>query len=221
MGKAIESIALKRGHTIVCKIDKNTEGEISYADLAINFSTPTSALQNIEAAIKMNIPVVSGTTGWSNDLKYIEKIARKNKVGFLHSSNFSLGMNLFFQLNKSLSKIMNTHNYSTELIEAHHFKKIDSPSGTAISLANDIISNSSYKEWSSSDAKKDVLRIKSIRKEDIPGTHSIFYSSEFDEISIKHMSFSRSGFALGAIIAAEWLKGKNGIFSMSDVLKIK
>jgi len=221
MGRAVESIAIKRGHTIVSKIDLIKNNDISNADVAVNFSTPTSAFQNIKEAFNNKISVVSGTTGWLSDLEKIEKLAIQKNVVFLYSSNFSIGVNLFFQLNKSLSKIMRSYNYSTELSEIHHSSKIDSPSGTAIYLAKDIISNSNYKEWSTENDKKEVLKIKSFREGDSSGIHNVSYNSEFDKISIKHESHSRVGYALGAVIAAEWINGKNGVFSMSDVLNIK
>jgi 4-hydroxy-tetrahydrodipicolinate reductase len=219
MGKAIESVAMERGHTIVCKIDSKKEGDIKNADIAINFSIPSSAFNNIKEAINNKIPVVSGTTGWLKDLKNIEQLALQNKVGFLYSSNFSVGVNLFFQLNKFLAKLMKSLNYSIELNEIHHAQKIDSPSGTAISLANDIISNSNYKNWSLDQGNKETLKIKSSREGDFHGMHNIEYNSEFDKITINHESYSRTSYALGAVIAAEWLHGKIGVYSMSDVLK--
>lgn len=220
MGKVIESTAINRGHTIISIIDSKKEGEIKSADIAIDFSTPNSAFQNIEKAFNNKVSVVSGTTGWLKNLDKIEKLAIKKNVGFIYSSNFSLGVNLFFQLNKSLSKLMTSYNYSIELSEKHHAKKIDSPSGTSISLANEIISNSRYEKWGLNSKNKKVLEIKSSRNGHFPGTHNVSYKSEFDKISIEHESYSRSGYALGAVIAAEWLYGKNGVYSMSDVLNI-
>lgn len=221
MGKAIESIAIKRGHTIVSKFDLKKEGEIDNADVAINFSTPSTAFQNIKEAFNSKIPVVSGTTGWLKDLDKIEKLAIQEKVGFLYSSNFSIGVNLFFQLNKTLSKLMNSYGYSVKIEEVHHSNKVDMPSGTAISLAEDIISKSNYKQWSLKDDGKEILKIKSSRKADTTGIHTVSYNSEFDKISIKHQSHSRVGYATGALMAAEWLNGKNGVFSMSDIFNVK
>jgi 4-hydroxy-tetrahydrodipicolinate reductase len=221
MGKVIESTAIKRGHTIVSIIDSIKVGEIKSADIAIDFSTPNSAFQNIEKALKNKVSVVSGTTGWLKDLNKLEKLAIKENVGFIYSSNFSLGVNLFFQLNKSLSKLMTSHNYSVELSEKHHAKKVDSPSGTSISLANEIILNSKYEKWKLDSGNKELLNIKSSRTGHFPGIHNVSYKSEFDKISIEHESYSRAGYAIGAVIAAEWLCGKNGVFSMSDVLNIK
>ena len=224
MGKAIEKIALKRNHEIIFLLDKNIKkGELSDADLAINFSIPDSAYDNIMMALKLKIPVVSGTTGW---LKYYDKIKRfceERNLSFLYSSNFSIGVNLFFKLNSYLAKLMNNNKeYIVKIDETHHINKIDKPSGTAISLAEDIISNSDYNNWKLNDVNnnnKDIL-IDSIRKDEIPGTHNIKYTSKIDEIKISHIANSREGFAFGAIIAAEWLINKKGVFSMKDVLDI-
>ena len=221
MGKAIESIAIERGHEIVAKLDLKNKGNFKDADMAINFCTPSTAYKNIKEALNNNIPVVSGTTGWLKDFKEIEKLAIQEKVGFLYSSNFSIGVNLFFQLNKSLAKLLKSHKYSVELYEKHHSNKADSPSGTSISLANDIISNSNYKNWSLKENGEKILKIKSIRQGDCTGIHNIIYNSKFDKISISHESNSRDGYAIGSVIAAEWLRGKIGVFSMLDVLKTK
>ncbi len=219
MGKSIETVAMQRNHTIVCRIDSKNEGDLKNADMVINFSVPSSAFNNIKEAINNKIPVVSGTTGWLKDFKNIEQLAIQNKVGFLYSSNFSIGVNLFFQLNKSLAKLMKSHNYSIKLNEIYHARKIDSPSGTAISLANDIISNSNYKNWSLNQGDKETLKIKSSRKGTFHGMHTVAYNSEYDKIIISHESYSRTSYAIGAVIAAEWLHGKIGVYSMSDVLK--
>ena len=222
MGKEIESIAVKRNHTIVSKVDKNfSEGEINSADIAINFSDPFAAVSNISMALNLCIPVVSGTTGWLKDYSIIKSLSKKNNVGFLYSSNFSIGVNFFFELNKSLTKLMKGHeNYSVELNEEHHNKKVDSPSGTAISLANDIISNSRYKKWSLNSNEKDSLIINSIRNGNTIGIHDVYFKSSLDQIKISHESFSRSSYAIGALIASEWLMGKKGMYTMSDVLNI-
>ena len=222
MGKEIELVASSRNHTIVSKIDKNfKEGDINLADIAIDFSSPDAALSNIIMALNINIPVVSGTTGWLKDFNMVESASKKNNVGFLYSSNFSIGVNIFLELNRSLAKLLEKHNeYSIELNETHHDQKIDTPSGTAISIAEDIISNSRYKKWSLNVNEKNSLHINSIRKGNIIGIHEVNYKSSGDQIKISHESFSRSNYAIGALIASEWLIGKKGIYSMSDVLNI-
>ena len=222
MGKEIELVASSRNHTIVSKIDKNfKEGDLNLADIAIDFSSPDAALSNIIMALNINIPVVSGTTGWLKDLNIVESASKKNNVGFLYSSNFSIGVNIFLELNRSLAKILERHNeYSIELNEIHHDQKIDTPSGTAISMADDIISNSRYEKWSLNVNEKNSLHINSIRKGNIIGIHEVNYKSSGDQIKISHESFSRSNYAIGALIASEWLIGKRGIYSMSDVLNI-
>jgi len=222
MGKEIELVASSRNHTIVSKIDKNfKEGDLNLADIAIDFSSPDAALSNIIMALNINIPVVSGTTGWLKDFNMVESASKKNNVGFLYSSNFSIGVNIFLELNRSLAKLLEKHNeYSIELNETHHDQKIDTPSGTAISIAEDIISNSRYKKWSLNVNEKNSLHINSIRKGNIIGIHEVNYKSSGDQIKISHESFSRSNYAIGALIASEWLIGKKGIYSMSDVLNI-
>ncbi|MBL30568.1 MAG: 4-hydroxy-tetrahydrodipicolinate reductase [Flavobacteriaceae bacterium] len=222
MGKEIELVASSRNHTIVSKIDKNfKEGDLNLADIAIDFSSPDAALSNIIMALNINIPVVSGTTGWLKDFNMVESASKKNNVGFLYSSNFSIAVNIFLELNRSLAKLLEKHNeYSIELNETHHDQKIDAPSGTAISIANDIISNSRYEKWSLNVNEKNSLHINSIRKGNIIGIHEVNYKSSGDQIKISHESFSRSNYAIGALIASEWLIGKKGIYSMSDVLNI-
>ena len=224
MGKAIEKIALKRKHEIILLLDKNIrKGKLSNADVAINFSIPDSAYNNIMMALELKIPVVSGTTGWLKSYDRIKKYCFENNLSFLYSSNFSIGVNLFFKINQNLAKLMNNYKeYIVEIEETHHIKKLDKPSGTAISIAEDIISNSNYNNWKLNEvnnSNSDIL-INSIRKDDIPGTHKIKYSSEIDEIIISHIANSREGFAFGAIIAAEWLINKKGVFNMNDVLDI-
>ena len=224
MGKAIEKIALKRNHEIIFLLDKTIKkGKLSDADLAINFSIPDSAYDNIMMALKLKIPVVSGTTGWLKSYDKIKRFCEERKLSFLYSSNFSIGVNLFFKLNSYLANLMNNNKeYIVKIDETHHINKIDKPSGTAISLAEDIISNSDYNNWKLNNVNhnnKDIL-IDSIRKDEIPGTHNIKYISKIDEIKISHIANSREGFAFGAIIAAEWLINKKGVFSMKDVLDI-
>lgn len=224
MGKAIEQIANERGHTIVAKIDKNeNQGKLSEAEVAINFSIPDAAVANIKAAMEKQIPVVCGTTGWLEQLKEVEDFCLQNKTAFLYASNFSVGVNLFFKLNEVLAKLMHPHkNYSAAMKEIHHIHKLDAPSGTAITLAEGIFDQSKYTDWSIDDTKGDItLPIAVERTGEVPGTHSIEYKSSVDSISIQHEAYSRQGFALGAVIAAEWIQDKKGVFTMNDVLDIK
>lgn len=224
MGKAIEQIANERGHTIVAKIDKNeNQGKLSEAEVAINFSIPDAAVANIKAAMEKQIPVVCGTTGWLEQLKEVEDFCLQNKTAFLYASNFSVGVNLFFKLNEVLAKLMHPHkNYSAAMKEIHHIHKLDAPSGTAITLAEGIFDQSKYTDWSIDDTKGDsTLPIAVERTGEVSGTHSIEYKSSVDSISIQHEAHSRQGFALGAVIAAEWIQDKKGVFTMNDVLDIK
>ena len=220
MGKEIEKISLAKGHEIIFKIDKDSNiKNISGADVAINFCTPETALQNIELGLKSSIPVVSGTTGWLSDLNKIQVLSKKLNISFLYSSNFSLGVNLFFDLNKKLAEIMKKHDqYDLNIEETHHIQKVDKPSGTAITLAEGIIEKGKYNNWSMDNEKKSIP-IESKRIDKVPGTHMVNYSSELDSIEIKHIAKNRTGFALGAVIAAEWIVDKRGIFEMSDVIK--
>lgn len=223
MGKMINSYAKKRKHKISFILDRDYEkGSLTEADVAINFSVPESAVSNIKLALENNIPVVCGTTGWLNRISEIEKFCIKNNSAFLYASNFSIGVNIFFKVSKYLAKLMspNTTDYSASIEEIHHAEKLDSPSGTAISLAEDIINSTIYEKWELGRDNKKSLKIESIREGDNPGTHSVNYVSQLDEISIKHKAYKRDGFALGAVIAAEWLIDKKGIFNMNDVLKI-
>lgn len=223
MGKAIEEIAKERGHEVVLKIDKDTKDyDITKADVAIEFSTPDSAFENIKASLQKKIPVVAGTTGWLKRYDEACEICLVNQTGFLYASNFSVGVNIFFKLNNYLSKIMNTQkDYAIDLTEIHHTQKLDAPSGTAITLAEQIIANTSKEAWflQGETPKDNAVPIKAIREADVPGTHIITYTSGIDEIQIKHAAFSRKGFALGAVIAAEWILGKQGVFGMGDVLE--
>ena len=218
MGKAIEKIAVERGHTIVAKIDKNNENESYLADVAINFSVPSAAYKNIGDALKRGIPVICGTTGWLDQLGQIESLCREQDGAFIYSSNFSLGVNLFFELNKKLAIMMAKHShYDVSIEEMHHKKKIDKPSGTAITLAEGA---SSDQKWHLKEDKGEGIPIIAIRKDDVPGTHTVTHRSEIDEISITHTTHNRHGFALGAVVAAEWILGKKGIYKMQDVLKL-
>lgn len=224
MGKVIEKIAIERGHEIVLKIE---QGDASYnlkiSDVAIDFSTPTAAVSNITEAINCQIPVVCGTTGWLEAFESIKSLCHTKNGAFLYASNFSLGMNLFFELNRKLAQVMKPYGeYSMGIEEIHHTQKQDAPSGTAITLAEDAIKESEYTGWSlgkSLDPKQ--IGIEAKRIENIPGTHKVSYDSKIDSIEIKHIAKNREGFGLGAVIAAEWLFGKTGVFSMKDVLNIK
>jgi len=222
MGKMIEKIAIQRNHTIVAKIDIDTK-EIDYSamDLAIDFSSPEAAFINIKGCLEHNIPVISGTTGWLNDYENIISYCKQKSGAFIYASNFSLGVNLFFQLNSYLAQMMsNLPEYKVFIEETHHLQKLDAPSGTAISLAEDIIDNSAYEGWLLEKSQDQNIPIISKRIADEYGTHIVTYENAVDEIVIKHKAHNREGFALGAIVAAEWLKGKKGVFSMKDVLNL-
>jgi len=221
MGKAIEKVAIDRGHLIIFKTNNCDLNLIKDVDVTIEFSTPESAFTNIKNCIDSNVPVVSGTTGWLEDLDDIKKLCDKKNGSFLYASNFSLGANLFFELNKKLAHLMSDKNqYKTSIDETHHIHKLDRPSGTAITLADDIISNSRYKNWELDSNSKDKININSSREKEVNGVHKVVYSSENDIISIKHEALNRNGFALGAVISAEWLVNKKGCFSISDMLII-
>ena len=222
MGKEIEKIALQRGHEIVLrKTEDNDYSGLEYADVAIDFSIPTAATENISTCFNHNIPVVSGTTGWLEHYNDMTALCQEKNGAFLYGSNFSVGVNLFFELNSYLAKLMaNIKEYNVSMEEIHHTQKLDAPSGTAISLAQGIIAETDYKQWTMDNANDKEIYIDAKRIEDVPGTHSVFYKSTVDEIEIKHTAFSRQGFALGAVIAAEWILGKKGIFTMKDVLNL-
>ena len=219
MGQAIEKIAIDRGHTIVAKIDKDNPDEAYEADVAINFSVPMAAYENITSAIDKKIPVVCGTTGWLDRLDEVEALCQQNEGAFLYASNFSLGVNLFFELNIKLADMMQKQPlYTASIEEIHHTQKLDKPSGTAITLAEGIPSAGNV--WHLIEDNGEGVPITSIRKDEVPGTHTVTHRSEIDEISITHTAHNRTGFALGAIIAAEWIQNKKGIFSMRDVLQL-
>ena len=223
MGKEIEKIAISRGHSIVIKKDIHTTNcDISLADIAIDFSIPSAAFDNISNCLNNNVPVISGTTGWLEKYNEIVSLCKKKNGAFIYASNFSLGVNIFFELNNQLAKMMNAlEDYHISIEEIHHTKKLDAPSGTAITLAEGIIKNSSKKSWElDGKTSKEVIPISAKRIPDVPGTHTVSYNSEVDTIAIKHTAHSRKGFALGAVIAAEWLLHKKGVFSMKDVLNI-
>lgn len=224
MGKVIERIALERGHTIVLKKSSSTTFEgLQNADVAIDFSIPDCAVENISECLNNGIPVISGTTGWLEHYDKMVALCNEKQGAFIYGSNFSLGVNLFFELNDYLAKMMSKFKqYDVSMEEIHHIQKLDKPSGTAISLANGIIKNTETKNnWSIENPKSDAVYIDVKRIENVPGTHSIFYKSDVDTIEIKHTAHNRDGFALGSVIAAEWLIGKKGVFTMKDVLELK
>lgn len=221
MGKTIERIAIDRGHNIVAKIDIDTTAyDLGGADVAIDFSVPTEAFNNINKCFKKGIPIISGTTGWLQNYNKAIEHCKKYNGAFIYASNYSLGVNLFFELNNQLAKMMrNFNDYNISIEETHHTQKLDAPSGTAITLAEGIIANSDKENWilDVTDSEK-TIPIVAKRIENVPGTHIVNYSSAVDEIEIKHTAKNRDGFALGAIIAAEWIKDKKGVFTMKDVL---
>ena len=220
MGKVIERIALERGHEIVLKKDQNNTFEgLSIADVAIDFSVPDSAVANISECLNNGIPVISGTTGWLADYPKMVQLCEEKNGSFIYASNFSLGVNVFFELNEYLAKMMtNLKQYNVSMEEIHHTQKLDAPSGTAITLAEGVIKHTDYANWTLETPISNEIHIEAKRIENVPGTHSIFYDSEVDQIEIKHTAHSREGFALGAVVAAEWLVGKKGVFTMKDVL---
>lgn len=223
MGKVIERIALERGHEIVLKkTATSTFDELEKADVAIDFSVPDAAVENISHCLENGIPVVSGTTGWLENYHQMVQLCQEKNAAFIYGSNFSLGVNLFFELNDYLAKMMSKFNqYNVSMEEIHHTQKLDKPSGTAISLANSIINHTDRNNWSIENPKSDDLFIDVKREDNVPGTHSIFYQSDVDTIEIKHTAHNRDGFAFGAVIAAEWIVGKKGVFTMKDVLDLK
>lgn len=222
MGQVIEKIALERGHLIVLrKSIEDSFGGLEKADVAIDFSAPDAAVENISAALNLKIPVISGTTGWLSEYENMVQLCKEKKTAFISSSNFSLGVNIFFEINDYLAKIMSKFDsYKVEIEEIHHIQKLDAPSGTAISLANGIIINSNYKNWTLENPKSNDILINAKRIENVPGTHTVSYNSNIDLIEIKHLAHNREGFALGAVLAAEWILGKQGVFTMKDVLNI-
>ena len=234
MGQIIEKFALERGHEIILKISIDniedlTRDNLKKADVAIDFSTPDSVQNNIYSCFDAGVPIVVGTTGWYGKLQQIKDECNSSNNTLLYGSNFSIGVNLFFKLNQTLAKLMNNYPaYEVQVEEIHHTQKLDAPSGTAITIAEGIVDNLDRKsEWLNEVvgtdvelfAKPDQLLIESHRIENIPGTHTVIYSSEVDDIEIKHTAHSRAGFALGAVVAAEWLKDKKGFFSITDIFE--
>lgn len=228
MGHAIEKISLERGHQIVCTVDIANASDIESeafrsADVAIEFTTPATAFSNCTKALAQCVKVVSGSTGWTEHLPQIKSMVETSGGGFFYTSNYSIGVNVLFAVNKYLAKIMDGFGqYDVAMREIHHIHKLDHPSGTAITLADGIISNMSRKSTWSEDASApaDALKITSERTGEVPGTHIIEYTSSVDKITISHEAFSREGFALGAVVAAEWLKDRSGFFGMNDMLDL-
>lgn len=234
MGKIIEKIAHDRKHEIVLKIDNNnlddlTTENLQKADVAIEFSTPATVLGNIESCFKAGVPIVVGTTGWHHEMAQIKEQCEYHKASFIYATNFSVGVNVFFHVNKILAKLMNNYPYyDVQVEEIHHTQKLDSPSGTAITIAEGILENlDAKKDWKNvliSDDKPDEevvaaneLLIESLRIENVPGTHTVIYDSEIDTIEFKHTAHNRNGFALGAVLAAEWVQDKKGLYSVEDM----
>ena len=224
MGKAIEAIALDKGHEVVLKTTSETEfsvDQLKEADVAIEFSRPEAAYENVMKCLESKVPVVIGTTGWYEQFGDVEDACRSLGGSLFHATNFSIGVNIFFRVNRTLAKLMNDYpDYDVAMEEIHHTEKLDSPSGTAITLAQGIISEVDRKEkWSENDsAQAEEVGIVAKREPDVPGTHHINWSSKIDSIEIKHTAHDRTGFASGSLLAAEWLIGKSGIYSMDDLL---
>lgn len=224
MGKVIERIALDRGHTIAGRITSSNRNDLNRvdADVAIEFSRPEAAYENVRYCIESNIPVACGTTGWLDRKPELEKLTRDCNATFFYASNFSIGVNVFFKLNEYLAKMMTLQpGYKIHIDEIHHTEKKDAPSGTAISLANGIMKHLKHlKKWVNRDSdNSEELPISSFRIDQVPGTHLVKYASATDDIEIRHIAHSREGFALGAVEVAEWLPGKKGVLSMEDFLK--
>ena len=232
MGKAIEEIAIERGHEVVLKVtsqSQNWEKSLEHTDVAIEFTRPDSAVHNITTLINTGIPTVTGTTGWYDRYAEIEQLIQQNNGSFLAATNFSIGVNLFFAINTYVAKLMNTQpEYDVSMEEIHHLQKLDAPSGTAITLAEQIIAqidgknnwNCIENENSEIATNNETLPIYAFREDGVPGTHTINYTSDIDTITLTHTAHNRRGFALGAVLAAEHVAHKKGIFTMNDVLNI-
>lgn len=222
MGKTIEKLALEKGHSVVfISTSNSSEGNIEDAEVAIEFSTPEAAFHNISKALKVGIPVVSGTTGWLVSYREIVKLCEDRNGSFIYASNFSVGVNLFFSINDYAAKLMSKwKDYDVSVEEIHHTEKKDAPSGTAITIAEGILQYSEKKDWQLDDEGKDHLKITAKREANVKGTHIVEYESSIDTISLSHEAHSRDGFASGAILAAEFLKDRKGIFTMKQVLGI-
>ncbi len=229
MGRAVEKMALSRQHVIKCRIDSeadwlSSQDILKQCDIAIEFSLPETAPGNIRRCLELGIPVVSGTTGWDHELESLVRLCEEKNGCLLHASNFSIGVNFFFEMNRQLARMLSgMKGYSPRIVESHHKHKLDAPSGTAISLARDIIEHrEELNKWAREGKEKEAgsLPIKSYRMEDVIGTHVVVYDSEIDSIEIKHTSHDRRGFAEGALLAAEWVHDKQGVFTMKDFLNI-
>lgn len=228
MGQMIEGIALQRGHEVVLKInienlDDFTQANLSKADVAIEFTGPDSAFENVKGCLDYGVPVVSGSTGWNQKLEEAKQLCIEKGGSFLHASNFSVGVNIFFQVNKFLAKLMaRQHDYDVSLKEIHHTQKKDSPSGTAVTLAEGVLENIGRKNsWVNQlSSNSEELSIISERIDPAPGTHYVTYKSEVDDIEIIHTAHNRTGFALGAVLAAEFIAKRKGVFTMDDVLAL-
>jgi len=227
MGKTIEKLAIKKNHEVVLRISSSNVLEINqnnldYLSVAIEFSDPTAALKNLKILAENKVATICGTTGWLDHYEDVCNLFKANDTPFLYASNFSIGVNIFFDLNKRLAKMMNAFsNYDIDMMESHHIEKKDAPSGTAITLANQIIhANERKAKWTNeTTSNSEDLNIISRREPEVKGFHEINYTSNIDKISISHEAFSREGFASGAITAAEWIQGKQGIFDFSDIMK--
>jgi len=226
MGKAIDRLS-DAADEVVLKIGKYntqdlTKDALEKCDVAIEFSTPETAFENIKFCLEAGVPVISGTTGWLDKKEEIESICKKNNGTFFYASNFSVGVNLFFALNKQLAKLMNSFpQYKIDLTETHHIHKVDAPSGTAITIAEGILNNhDSYDDWALAPSNKEKLSINAIREGEIPGTHEVHFESGMDKISIRHEAFTRDSFAQGALVAARWVIGKKGILTMDDLMQL-
>jgi len=235
MGKIIEKIALDRKHEIVLKIDHDNQHELTaenlqLADVAIEFSTPHTVLANINHCLNAGVPVIVGTTGWYNNLPELKEQYEQSNTAMLYGSNFSVGVNIFFHVNKMLAKLMNNYPYyDVQVEEIHHTQKLDSPSGTAITISQGIVDNlDAKKDWvnvlttdtaetTADTVKSDEVLIESLRIDSVPGTHTVIYDSEVDSIEFKHTAHNRNGFALGAVLAAEWIQGKTGFYSVEQM----
>ncbi len=227
MGKVIEGIAIKRGHLIALKVNQtNLDFDLELlrdCDVAIEFSSPESAIENIHKCFDANVPVVVGTTGWYAEFNAVQERCISENKGLLYATNFSVGVNIFYEINKKLATLMDANSqYDVEVEETHHTQKLDAPSGTAISIAEGIIANLDRKDSWKNDmiVSENELAIESIRTEDVPGTHVVKYESDIDVVEIKHEAKNRNGFAYGAVLAAEYIHDKNGVFTMKDVLSV-
>lgn len=228
MGKAIERIALERGHSIVYKIDSKStidQVDLTAADVAIEFTQPGLVVKHIETCIEKQVPIVVGTTAWQSELERVSQFVSEKNGSLLHASNFSVGVNILFNINEKLAALMSSHpEYKAQIEEIHHIQKLDAPSGTAVSLAQGLIENNqNYTSWKAETGSwpavtAEELPIQAVREPDVPGTHTISYISKIDTLTLSHEAHSRDGFALGSVIAAEFLSGKKGIYTMRDVL---